>query len=912
MTVLCLFANAQTATPPASGAGTSASPWVISSLENLYWIAATDAVVSSPTRAVRLNAYYRQAANINASATSTWFSNGSGGYFGWFPIGSVTNGNIPFTGNYDGAGFTIDQLYINRPSEEGVGLFGFLGRGTSANPAVIQNLHLTNSDITGGIATGSLAGRTRGDIYTLVEGCSTVGGSVKGLRSTGGLVGANNSYRETGGGEDNPVISKSYANISVEARVGATQKVGGLAGCNQKGTSIDCYSLGSVKAPASGSFERIGGLVGCTELRGRIINCYSNGAVSANGNGSVTMIGGLVGNLGATADPNRGTTVNSYWNTTLSGMATSGGGTGHSDAAMKLQSSFSGFDFSTVWRIDGGNNGYPYLQTVALATYNEWRGGSNDWNAPSNWSGGTLPQASDIVVIPSSTQNPVITSATTVTAKILNIEPEALLTIAPGGSLTVNADLRSSKENILISSDATSTGSLIYSSNIAGATIQRHFQQDRWYIVGVPVTDQFFGSTWYTTNKIPTSGGKYGITSYNESINAWNPFFTGTSAPFTNGLGYLMRRNEAGTVTFSGILTGGGEDLLVTLQKTATPESTAGWNALGNPYPSAISSQSFLTANIHSLDPSFAALYIWDESSGFSGAEYKIISQSGFDNQTGLENYTISPDYLQLGQGFIVRAKEAGSTVKFSPGMRLHQNTVALKSGSTSWPGVILEARQPDRTATTAITFNGEMTPGLDVGFDAGVLKGNSGLSVYTRLVHDNGVDFGLQCLPTGAMEGSLVAIGLEVPETGEVTFTLRKVEMPAHIPVVLEDRLTGIRRNLSGNEDLYTVTIGAGDPPYGRFWLHFGQTTGTEDKEMPEYRAVWSSGQLTLHGLISGETSYRLTDLQGRLLGSGQLQAGTTRNQLETGTAGQGIYLLQVITENRRVSLKVPAGISH
>lgn len=84
----------QTATAP-SGAGTSVSPYQISSLNNLYWIS---------QNSLAWGAYYQQTTDIDASSTSTWNSNGSGGYYGWTPIG---NNTTPFTGHYDGQGIPL-------------------------------------------------------------------------------------------------------------------------------------------------------------------------------------------------------------------------------------------------------------------------------------------------------------------------------------------------------------------------------------------------------------------------------------------------------------------------------------------------------------------------------------------------------------------------------------------------------------------------------------------------------------------------------------------------------------------------------------------------------------------------------------------------------------------------------------
>src|SRR3989339_262366 len=95
--------RAQTATAPTAGDGTSGSPYQIASLENLYWIASD---------VTRWDKYYIQTANIDASSTSTWFTNGSGGYYGWIPIGNTAT---KFTGTYNGNGKTISGIYINRP-----------------------------------------------------------------------------------------------------------------------------------------------------------------------------------------------------------------------------------------------------------------------------------------------------------------------------------------------------------------------------------------------------------------------------------------------------------------------------------------------------------------------------------------------------------------------------------------------------------------------------------------------------------------------------------------------------------------------------------------------------------------------------------------------------------------------------
>jgi hypothetical protein len=322
------------------GSGTANDPYIIATASNLdsvrYFLA-------NP------NLHFRQTADIDLNA----YQSGNG----WNPIGSDAE-NQRFNGNYDGQGFKISNLTINRPNQANVGLFSTLG-----TTGKIRNLGIQNVNVVGARATGSLVGRVRGSANTLIEYCWADGGSVAGDGATGGLVGANNSVQETPGGEDNPILSKSYANINVSLRSPSSagkDKIGGLVGCNQKGTTINSYARGNVLTGTESGTTRVGGLAGCTELRGIIINSYATGQVSGG-----TLVGGLVGNL-AGQGGNAGVVTGSYWDTQSSGTTTSAGGTGKTTEEMKVESTFVGWDFDGgTWETDPNiNESYPYLFTI--------------------------------------------------------------------------------------------------------------------------------------------------------------------------------------------------------------------------------------------------------------------------------------------------------------------------------------------------------------------------------------------------------------------------------------------------------------------------------------------------------------------------------------------------------------------
>ncbi|WP_241754917.1 GLUG motif-containing protein [Koleobacter methoxysyntrophicus] len=272
---------------------------------------------------------------------------------GWAPIGSDSKS---FTGTFDGNGFVIRNLYINRPGVSYQGLFGFV------YGASISNVALESVNVTGYSNTGGLAGYIRNG-STIANSYST--GSVTGKwMNTGGLVGY--TYRHDG-------IIDSFSTCSV---TGGTYSTGGLLGRNESGWVTRCYSTGSVTGNA-----HVGGLVGLN--LSKIIDSYSTASVTGN-----TRVGGLVGSntdsevswamitrsystgsvsgtsyAGGLVGYNVGSRVTaSYWDTITSGLTTSAGGTGRTTAEMKQQSTFVDWDFDTVWQIDEGET-YPYLRS---------------------------------------------------------------------------------------------------------------------------------------------------------------------------------------------------------------------------------------------------------------------------------------------------------------------------------------------------------------------------------------------------------------------------------------------------------------------------------------------------------------------------------------------------------------------
>ena len=246
---------------------------------------------------------------------------------GWQPIGDSSNA---FTGQFEGNGFTISNLMINRADTNDIGLFGY-----TESEAEIANVGLLNVGITGSFSAGGLVGRNGGIITN-----SYVTGSVSGTYYVGGLVGAN------GSGLVGDISSRSIANSYATGYVAGSFSVGGLVGDNSRGTITNSYATGFVEGGGSG------GLVG-DNSRGTITNSYATGYVIGS-----FSVGGLVG------FNDRGIITNSYWDIDTSGIETSAGGTSKTTVALRSPTMATGIYGS--WSNDDWNFGsssqYPILK----------------------------------------------------------------------------------------------------------------------------------------------------------------------------------------------------------------------------------------------------------------------------------------------------------------------------------------------------------------------------------------------------------------------------------------------------------------------------------------------------------------------------------------------------------------------
>lgn len=296
-------------------------------------------------------------------------------------IGSIKNLNF-------------DHLYATGRVTESNHVGGVVARLVGT----IENVHVTNGFVQGQMRVGGIAGcamKTIGysDIQSFMKNVSFQG-EVKGNARVGGIVGQT----------DDAIVDSAFADVNIVALDGY---IGGIVGYSDgpvnnsrsSGTIVpgadEAYKVGGIVGYSEGSIsycsstmdlihsgafhfgENIGGIVG---KGGSVGESYSLGTVEGTryvggiaGSGNVTVsyamgtvrgvsyVGGvvgygsvgysyaanvvrgdsLVGGLVGSAD---GNVASSYWNTEISGLDTSAGGTGLTTAKMMKFASFAGWD----------------------------------------------------------------------------------------------------------------------------------------------------------------------------------------------------------------------------------------------------------------------------------------------------------------------------------------------------------------------------------------------------------------------------------------------------------------------------------------------------------------------------------------------------------------------------------------
>lgn len=303
----------------------------------------------------------------------------------WTPIGTK---NAPFTGKFDGDGYTISNLRIlySIPSQgegnvptpiEDVGMFGYVGLSGEVSNLIIANSIFVEVKAKSPSTVGFIAGNNKGTIKKCAVVNSNITTEIVFPAAIGGIVGAN-------GG----TIEKCYnaSDVLVGFQIPPTALVGGIVGRNEVispattessasavlATIKNCFNIGSLSMKTNNQeveVTRLGGIAGGNY--GEIENTYNAGVLSG---------GSYAGNITGYQDTSNGSDIkSSYYHESidLGGFDRSASkSTKLTVAEMSNLTKFPGFNALDDWSI---KIDYPYPQLRSVA-FTDKAGNTTDFS----------------------------------------------------------------------------------------------------------------------------------------------------------------------------------------------------------------------------------------------------------------------------------------------------------------------------------------------------------------------------------------------------------------------------------------------------------------------------------------------------------------------------------------------------
>ncbi|WP_109829772.1 hypothetical protein [Reichenbachiella versicolor] len=243
---------------------------------------------------------------------------------GWEPIGRYDN---EFQAIFEGNGFSIKNLYINRSTKQDIGLFGAIKDAKVSNIRLVgkllkvhgysnvgslvgyaKNSTIHNASVTGIVVSedseaGVLAGLV---VESKVSNCSASGAAKGEASCIGGLIGSLSEFSQ---------LVQSHANSSAEGTSYNSRGVGGLLGCAYSSEVMQTFSEGTAKSKG----KKTGGLIGYVQ-DSRIIESYTRSHVVCD-----EVTGGLIGYQSRFQES---TAESSFWDINVTGKTKSSLGKG--------------------------------------------------------------------------------------------------------------------------------------------------------------------------------------------------------------------------------------------------------------------------------------------------------------------------------------------------------------------------------------------------------------------------------------------------------------------------------------------------------------------------------------------------------------------------------------------------------
>ena len=508
-----------------------------------------------------------------------------------------------------------------------------------------------------------------------------------------------------------------------------------------------------------------------------------------------------------------------------------------------------------------------------------WLGNySTNWADITNWSNNTLPLASDDVILNSWTKNqPSVTMPISSPATCMNliINPATNVTIEPGKALTVNGTLTNNAGNLglIIKSDTTGTGSLLHTTANVVGTIERFINQpyaDEFHMLATPVAAQPISPNFNETD---------GFYVWNEPNYSWveyadsaNFVLINGGTNFVPGKGYAVSYPSSQTKIFTGILNQGD----ITIPISYTIGMDAGWNFVGNPYPSPISwnANSGWNRNIlENANVNEKAIWIWNAAVGNYGA---YISNASIGTNSVSSN-------IPLAQGFWVKSASAGM-LSMNDDVRIHANPAFLKQSTTNADMLRLKVKSVANAYSDEIIISFGNDNNLGGAEKIFSLDATAPGLFSTKLNKKWSINY-----LSSIAENALIPVGFKAGVDGN--YTISALGVQSFGTVMLEDIKNNIQHNLSQDYSFDAQTT----DNQNRFLLHFNSNGINENNSEKTPSIYYFNQTIAVYNPWAGKTMIAIYDINGKLIQSFDAKEGNGNYSF---TSAQGVYIVKIVND--------------
>ncbi|MBF4508841.1 T9SS type A sorting domain-containing protein, partial [Flavobacterium sp. JLP] len=422
---------------------------------------------------------------------------------------------------------------------------------------------------------------------------------------------------------------------------------------------------------------------------------------------------------------------------------------------------------------------------------------------------------------------------------------------------------------------------------------------------------------WSAPVKAQTLGGVSPLTLSDKYL-SWETtkWVANPSTSFmTAGKGYIIRGPETFsntvrtpyTASFIGVPNNG-----TIAGETAVPST---YYLIGNPYPSALSADDFINANLFLV----GTMYFWTHNTPVVlGPSYKYNSDDyatyNLSGGAGTQkapsggaagtNINVPSGYIAAGQSFFMGAKAAGS-ISFANSMRRAANNNgqffkpagASKTADLEKNRVWLDMTNEEGAFKQILVGYIEgATNGYEDMYDGLTFDGNKYIDFYSI---NNASKLVIQGRALPFADTDAVPLGYRTAVEGSFTISLSDADGKLSTQAVyLEDKTTGTLSDLRAAN--YTFATAAGTFP-DRFVLRYtNKTLGTGDFENTENGILVSVKDKTVKVQSSEEAIQEVAvfDISGKLL-LDKKKVGANELQVSNLQAGNQVLLVNVTLEN-------------